>query len=154
MAVAQSFEAHREPVGKRICVRIALLNDLGDAITGRTPHHPAGAAAAVLEFVGLLEIGQESVAEGADEAVVVAVSEDPDCSGSADQVLVFALACGRQHTVLVGSSDTRGSHRRGSVREPSACWCARTGVQPTETSPSGGPRSVQCGLAISAADVP
>lgn len=38
MAVAQSFEAHREPVGKRICVRIALLNDPGGAITGRTPH--------------------------------------------------------------------------------------------------------------------
>ncbi|MEW2267047.1 ATP-binding protein [Streptomyces sp. NPDC047853] len=38
MAVAQSFEAHREPVGKRICVRIALLDDPGGAITGRTPH--------------------------------------------------------------------------------------------------------------------
>ncbi|MEW2077115.1 ATP-binding protein [Streptomyces sp. NPDC013433] len=38
MAVAQSFEAHREPVGKRICVRIALLNDPGGAITARTPH--------------------------------------------------------------------------------------------------------------------
>ncbi|MFC8394548.1 ATP-binding protein [Streptomyces sp. CB02400] len=38
MAVAQSFETHREPVGKCICVRIAQLTDPGGAITGRTPH--------------------------------------------------------------------------------------------------------------------
>ncbi|MGW8062428.1 ATP-binding protein [Streptomyces ziwulingensis] len=37
MAVAQSFEAHREPVGKRITVRVALLDDPGGALTGRTP---------------------------------------------------------------------------------------------------------------------
>jgi anti-sigma regulatory factor (Ser/Thr protein kinase) len=37
MAVAQSFEAHREPVGKRIAVRVALLDDPGGAVAGRTP---------------------------------------------------------------------------------------------------------------------
>ncbi|MFF2205481.1 ATP-binding protein [Streptomyces sp. NPDC058145] len=37
MAVCQSFEAQREPVGKRITVRIALLDDPGGAIAGRRP---------------------------------------------------------------------------------------------------------------------
>ncbi|MFE9454530.1 ATP-binding protein [Streptomyces sp. NPDC006739] len=37
MAVAQSFEVVREPVGKRITVRIALPDDPGGSITGRTP---------------------------------------------------------------------------------------------------------------------
>ncbi|MFJ8596932.1 ATP-binding protein [Streptomyces sp. NPDC093598] len=37
MAVAQGFEVQREPVGKRITVRIALLDDPGGAITGRSP---------------------------------------------------------------------------------------------------------------------
>ncbi|MFD5270511.1 ATP-binding protein [Streptomyces sp. NPDC058335] len=37
MAVAQSFEAQREPVGKRITARIALLDDPGGAIAGRRP---------------------------------------------------------------------------------------------------------------------
>ncbi|WP_395570375.1 ATP-binding protein [Streptomyces sp. BK79] len=37
MAVAQSFAAHREPVGKRIAVRIALLDDPDGAVAGRTP---------------------------------------------------------------------------------------------------------------------
>ncbi|KJK34057.1 regulator [Streptomyces variegatus] len=37
MAVAQGFEVQREPVGKRITVRIALLDDLGGDITGRRP---------------------------------------------------------------------------------------------------------------------
>jgi anti-sigma regulatory factor (Ser/Thr protein kinase) len=37
MAVAQGFEVQREPVGKRITARIALLDDLGGAITGRSP---------------------------------------------------------------------------------------------------------------------
>jgi anti-sigma regulatory factor (Ser/Thr protein kinase) len=37
MAVAQGFEAHREPVGKRITARIALLDDPGGAIAGRRP---------------------------------------------------------------------------------------------------------------------
>ncbi|MER6186105.1 ATP-binding protein [Streptomyces sp. NPDC001652] len=37
MAVAQGFEAQREPVGKRITARIALLDDPGGAITGRRP---------------------------------------------------------------------------------------------------------------------
>ena len=36
MAVAQSFEAHREPVGKRITARINLTDDPG-ALTGRPP---------------------------------------------------------------------------------------------------------------------
>ncbi|MFG2682069.1 ATP-binding protein [Streptomyces sp. NPDC048392] len=35
MAVAQGFEARREPVGKRITVRIALADDPGDAAFGR-----------------------------------------------------------------------------------------------------------------------
>ncbi|MFE5403153.1 ATP-binding protein [Streptomyces sp. NPDC056580] len=37
MAVAQAFEAQREPVGKRITVRIALLDDPGGAVAGRRP---------------------------------------------------------------------------------------------------------------------
>ncbi|MFI6857918.1 ATP-binding protein [Streptomyces sp. NPDC050416] len=37
MAVAQGFEAQREPVGKRITARVALLDDPGGAITGRRP---------------------------------------------------------------------------------------------------------------------
>jgi anti-sigma regulatory factor (Ser/Thr protein kinase) len=37
MAVAQGFEAQREPVGKRITARIALLDDPGGAIAGRRP---------------------------------------------------------------------------------------------------------------------
>ncbi|MDL5198645.1 ATP-binding protein [Streptomyces sp. ALI-76-A] len=37
MAVAQGFEAQREPVGKRITARIALLDDAGGAIAGRPP---------------------------------------------------------------------------------------------------------------------
>ncbi|MFH8336494.1 ATP-binding protein [Streptomyces sp. AM6-12] len=37
MAVAQGFEAQREPVGKRITARIALADDPGGAIAGRRP---------------------------------------------------------------------------------------------------------------------
>ncbi|WP_037815720.1 ATP-binding protein [Streptomyces sp. NRRL S-1022] len=37
MAVAQGFEAQREPVGKRITARIALPDDPGGDITGRRP---------------------------------------------------------------------------------------------------------------------
>ncbi|MFJ3440788.1 ATP-binding protein [Streptomyces sp. NPDC086081] len=37
MAVAQGFEVRREPVGKRISVRIALLDDPGGDIAGRNP---------------------------------------------------------------------------------------------------------------------
>jgi anti-sigma regulatory factor (Ser/Thr protein kinase) len=37
MAVAQGFEAQREPVGKRITARIALMDDPGGAIAGRRP---------------------------------------------------------------------------------------------------------------------
>jgi anti-sigma regulatory factor (Ser/Thr protein kinase) len=37
MAVAQGFEVQREPVGKRITVRIALPDDLGGGVTGRRP---------------------------------------------------------------------------------------------------------------------
>ncbi|MFF3518795.1 ATP-binding protein [Streptomyces sp. NPDC002573] len=37
MAVCQGFEAQREPVGKRITARIALLDDPGGAVTGRRP---------------------------------------------------------------------------------------------------------------------
>ncbi|MEU3298137.1 ATP-binding protein [Streptomyces longwoodensis] len=37
MAVAQGFEVQMEPVGKRITVRIALLDDPGGAVTGRRP---------------------------------------------------------------------------------------------------------------------
>jgi anti-sigma regulatory factor (Ser/Thr protein kinase) len=37
MAVAQGFEAQREPVGKRITARIALLDDPGGAVTGHQP---------------------------------------------------------------------------------------------------------------------
>ncbi|MFF9172361.1 ATP-binding protein [Streptomyces sp. NPDC014796] len=38
MAVAQGFEAQREPVGKRITARLALADDPGGDITGRQPH--------------------------------------------------------------------------------------------------------------------
>ncbi|MGW2492108.1 ATP-binding protein [Streptomyces sp. NPDC001606] len=37
MAVAQGFEAQREPVGKRITARLALADDPGGAISGRQP---------------------------------------------------------------------------------------------------------------------
>ncbi|MEU3862991.1 ATP-binding protein [Streptomyces sp. NPDC028722] len=37
MAVAQGFEAQREPVGKRITARIALLDDPGSAMPGQRP---------------------------------------------------------------------------------------------------------------------
>ncbi|MER6036085.1 MULTISPECIES: ATP-binding protein [unclassified Streptomyces] len=37
MAVCQGFEAQREPVGKRITARIALLDDPGGAIAGHRP---------------------------------------------------------------------------------------------------------------------
>ncbi|MER7485104.1 ATP-binding protein [Streptomyces sp. NPDC126497] len=37
MAVAQGFEARREPVGKRITARLALADDPGGALTGRPP---------------------------------------------------------------------------------------------------------------------
>jgi anti-sigma regulatory factor (Ser/Thr protein kinase) len=37
MAVCQSFEVRREPVGKRIAARIALLDDPGGAPSGRPP---------------------------------------------------------------------------------------------------------------------
>ncbi|MFJ6530567.1 ATP-binding protein [Streptomyces longwoodensis] len=37
MMVAQAFEVQMEPVGKRITVRIALLDDPGGAVTGRRP---------------------------------------------------------------------------------------------------------------------
>ncbi|MEU6557114.1 ATP-binding protein [Streptomyces sp. NPDC046915] len=37
MAVAQGFEAQREPVGKRITARIALLDEPGGSIAGRRP---------------------------------------------------------------------------------------------------------------------
>ncbi|MER5858242.1 ATP-binding protein [Streptomyces sp900105245] len=37
MAVCQGFEAQREPVGKRITARIALLDDPGGAVAGRRP---------------------------------------------------------------------------------------------------------------------
>jgi hypothetical protein len=37
MAVAQGFEAQREPVGKRITARIALPDDPGGHVTGRRP---------------------------------------------------------------------------------------------------------------------
>ncbi|MEU6366567.1 ATP-binding protein [Streptomyces sp. NPDC046931] len=37
MAVAQGFEAQREPVGKRITARIALLDDPDGAVAGRRP---------------------------------------------------------------------------------------------------------------------
>ncbi|PWJ02373.1 ATP-binding protein [Streptomyces sp. NWU49] len=35
LAVAQGFEARREPVGKRITARLALADDPGGALTGR-----------------------------------------------------------------------------------------------------------------------
>ncbi|MEU0335149.1 ATP-binding protein [Streptomyces sp. NPDC006193] len=37
MAVVQAFEARREPVGKRITARIALADDPGGSVSGRTP---------------------------------------------------------------------------------------------------------------------
>ncbi|MEV6116339.1 ATP-binding protein [Streptomyces sp. NPDC052109] len=37
MAVTQSFEAYREPVGKRITARIALHDDPADVLPGRPP---------------------------------------------------------------------------------------------------------------------
>ncbi|MFF2205503.1 ATP-binding protein [Streptomyces sp. NPDC058145] len=37
IAVCQGFEAQREPVGKRITARIALLDDPGGAVAGRRP---------------------------------------------------------------------------------------------------------------------
>ncbi|MGW5372438.1 ATP-binding protein [Streptomyces sp. NPDC004009] len=37
MAVAQGFEAQREPVGKRVTARIALADDPGGAVSGRPP---------------------------------------------------------------------------------------------------------------------
>ncbi|TKT06648.1 ATP-binding protein [Streptomyces galbus] len=37
MMVAQGFEVQMEPVGKRITVHIALLDDPGGAVTGRRP---------------------------------------------------------------------------------------------------------------------
>ncbi|MFH8935387.1 ATP-binding protein [Streptomyces griseosporeus] len=37
MAVSQGFEVQREPVGKRITARIALLDDPGGAVAGRSP---------------------------------------------------------------------------------------------------------------------
>ncbi|GAB2895938.1 hypothetical protein GCM10027074_74390 [Streptomyces deserti] len=37
MAVAQGFGAQREPVGKRITARIALMDDPGGAPAGRRP---------------------------------------------------------------------------------------------------------------------
>ncbi|MFJ8036075.1 ATP-binding protein [Streptomyces sp. NPDC096032] len=37
LAVAQGFEAQREPVGKRITARIALADDPGGAVSGRQP---------------------------------------------------------------------------------------------------------------------
>ncbi len=37
MAVCRSFEARREPVGKRITARIALLDDPGGLPSGRPP---------------------------------------------------------------------------------------------------------------------
>ncbi|MEU0249753.1 ATP-binding protein [Streptomyces sp. NPDC006235] len=37
VAVAQGFEAQREPVGKRITARVALLDDPGGDLAGRNP---------------------------------------------------------------------------------------------------------------------
>ncbi|MDQ0790031.1 hypothetical protein QFZ64_005528 [Streptomyces sp. B3I8] len=37
MAVAQGFEAQREPVGKRVTARIALPDDPSGDIAGRRP---------------------------------------------------------------------------------------------------------------------
>ncbi|GAA3048431.1 ATP-binding protein [Streptomyces glomeratus] len=37
MAVSQGFEAQREPVGKRITARIALIDDPGGELAGRRP---------------------------------------------------------------------------------------------------------------------
>jgi hypothetical protein len=37
MAVAQGFQAQREPVGKRITARIALMDTPGGALAGRRP---------------------------------------------------------------------------------------------------------------------
>jgi hypothetical protein len=37
MAVVQSFEVQREPVGKRITARLALLDDPGGDVAGHSP---------------------------------------------------------------------------------------------------------------------
>jgi signal transduction histidine kinase len=37
LAVVQSYEVRREPVGKRVSARIALADDPGGAVTGRPP---------------------------------------------------------------------------------------------------------------------
>ncbi|MFI8165615.1 ATP-binding protein [Streptomyces sp. NPDC085931] len=37
MAVAQGFEVQREPVGKRVTVRLALADDPDGAVNGRSP---------------------------------------------------------------------------------------------------------------------
>ncbi|UXY40482.1 ATP-binding protein [Streptomyces albidocamelliae] len=37
MAVAQGFEAQRQPVGKRVTARLALLDDPDGAVSGRPP---------------------------------------------------------------------------------------------------------------------
>ncbi|MFJ3811236.1 ATP-binding protein [Streptomyces sp. NPDC090073] len=37
MAVCQGSELQREPVGKRITARVALLDDPGGAVAGRRP---------------------------------------------------------------------------------------------------------------------
>ncbi|QKW25055.1 ATP-binding protein [Streptomyces seoulensis] len=37
MAVAQGFEARREPVGKRVTARLALTDDPGGSLSGRPP---------------------------------------------------------------------------------------------------------------------
>ncbi|WP_344076702.1 ATP-binding protein [Streptomyces crystallinus] len=37
MAIAQGFEAQREPVGKRVTARLALMDDLGGSDAGRHP---------------------------------------------------------------------------------------------------------------------
>lgn len=58
--------------------------------------------------VGLLEVGQEPVAERADEAVGAAVSEDLGRFGGADQVLVLVLVGGRQHTACAGDGELGG----------------------------------------------
>jgi hypothetical protein len=37
MAVVQGFDVQREPVGKRITLRLALADDPGSALNGRPP---------------------------------------------------------------------------------------------------------------------
>ncbi|MFI1168119.1 ATP-binding protein [Streptomyces sp. NPDC020801] len=41
MAVVQAFEVRREPVGKRITARIALLDVPGGDVTANRPNHPS-----------------------------------------------------------------------------------------------------------------